>query len=525
MRARGVIVGAVVAYGLLALVDAAGAATRQEAEPADVAGLEQAFQVADIPSDYVVVIDTSQSMSDGPDPLYPKVEAAYASLVDAIPDGDRLTLITFDSTVTTRPLTLDSSNRATASELPSANGDATDIGAALSSAVEALDQPDAADIQTVIFLTDGLPNPRPGSPFDPVGSEAWQRAHDRAARIEDRRSVRVRALGLTDEGKQGADLAAEVFGSPETVQVSGDDLQSYLTAEVRNARRRALERAIRREIRNGSVAVDVTTDDQLGNDVKATVELTSRLEHLGVDLDLDAVTARDFEGDPVRSSIVGGSRTIHLSPGGSETFEVLVKPSVERAPLFSLPPPGREEIDISLDFSESANATPTEVLQEDLGVDTAVTVEDADPFTVGRDTGKTWLRFLLELTVLAIALVILVRLWWLYVRRPDLFGTLVLATGSTGVDGPSVDLKGKKAVVEASDFGRTGATRIKLYTRRGRRKQIFADRVGVDGSFQRQVRKNRWEEFRAGEQLGATVYRMDGDGGTRFRWRRGEEET
>lgn len=523
MRSRGgVIVAMAMAFVAALLAPAAVHAQETTAEPTDIPGLEAAFGIADIRSDYVVVIDTSGSMEQGDDPLYPKVRDAYSGLVDAIPDGDRLTLVTFDATPAVRPnITVGPETREEARQLPPADGQYTDIGAALNSAVEALDQPDAASIQTVIFITDGVPQPPPGSPFDPVGSDAWVVAREHASALEARRTIDVRALGLTDAGKQGADLAAQVFATPEIVYVPSDQLRDYLTTEVRNTQRRLLETEVQNEIDNSSIDVKVTPEGNLGDQVKVRVELTSRVEHLGVDVNLEAVSAKDFKGQPVRSSIVDGSRTLHLSPGGSASFEVLLKPEVERPPVFSLPPPGREEIDVTLDFTQSANATPTAVLRDDLGVDTNVRVGTPDPFTVGRDTGKTWARFALELLVLAIVLLIAYAFWRKFIRKPNLHGVLRLSGGFEG--GPEVRLKGKKMVIDASAFARAGRTKVKLYTRRGK-KAVFIDRIGAEGSFEVQ-RKHQWKPVEAGSAMGIATYRIDGDGGTKFRHFSGEDES
>ena len=491
-------------------------------EPSTIPELEQAFQVKDIHSDFVVLIDTSGSMGQGADPLYPKVQAAFGSLVDVLPAGDRLSVVTFDSVPRVSfDGAIDDSNRAQAKQLPSRLGSSTDIGAALNSAVERLDQPDAAQIQTVIVITDGRHEPPKGSAFAQVGSPAWAAARTRASGLEERRTVLVRALGLTDAGKEGAELASQVFAKTEVAQLPGSQLVDYLTSEVAKARLKVLGAAIQGEVDNSVVNVRLKTDGALADQVKVSATLTSGLAHLGVDVDLERVLAKDFKGNPIRSSIVGGSRTIHLPPGGTSSFEILVKPTVRTGGLIEWPPPRREEVDVQLDFEQSAHATPQELLEQQFGVATAVKVATADPFTVGRSVGMTWAQLLRRVAVLLLVVAVVIYVYWRWIRRPGLVGELVLDGAAADVQ-PAVRLHGKSMRVEGADFGRPGGTTVRFFTRRGKRRRVFAERVGIDGAFDRKAR-NKWSPFEAGSEVGVGVYRLDGEGGIRFRWRYGEE--
>lgn len=516
---RGTLLAAV---GLLLL--AAPAYAQSAGEPSTISELDAAFDVGNVHSDFVVVIDTSSSMTDGPDPLYPRVRQAYAGLVDAIPDGDWLSLITFDTVPTVSvdgPLT--SANREAAKTLPDAIGQATDIGAALNAAVERLDRPGSAQIQTVIFVTDGRHEPPNDSAFAQVGSPAWAAAQSRANGLEQRRTILVRALGLTDKGNEGAELASKIFSKTEVVQLSGQQLSDYLTAEVGKARRRVLSKLIQDEVDDNGIDAKVTPTGKLADQVKATVELRSRLAHLGADVNLKRVVARDGRGKEIRSSIIDGSRTIHLAPEGTARFQILLKPSVEEAPLFSWPPPKREEVDVQLDFEQSAHITPTRLLEQELGVKTEVTVKKADVFTVGRTVGKTWARLFTELAVLLVGLILASWIWWRWIRRPGLAGELILVGAAADVF-PPLHLRGKKMKVESSDLGQPGSTVLWLYTKRGKRNLVFVERLGIDGAIERKSSR-KWVAVESGSALGLIEYRLDGDGGSRFRWRLAGEQT
>lgn len=518
--ARGMVTAFVLVAPFLAQITPSGAGS---GEPSTIPGLEQAFQVQDIHSDFVVVIDTSGSMGQGADPLYPKVQAAFASLVDALPAGDRLSVVTFDSVPTVSfDGPIDDSNRAQAKRLPSRLGNATDIGAALNTAVDRLDRPDAAQIQTVIFITDGRHEPPNGSAFAQVGGPAWEAARAKASGLESRRTVLVRALGLTDAGKEGAELAGQVFSRTEVAQLSGAQLVDYLTSEVAKARLRVLTAAIQAEIDSSVVDVRLKTDGRLADQVKVSATLTSGLPHLGVDVDLERVRATDFKGEPIRSSIVGGSRMIHLAPGGTATFEILVKPNVKKGGLVDWPPPSREEVDVQLGFDQSAHATPRDLLEQQLGVNTVAKVANADPFTVGRTVGMTWAQLIRWAFGLLLVVAVAAYVYWRWIRRPRLVGELVLDGAAADLQA-AVRLKGKSMRVEGLDFGRPGTTTVRFFTRRGKRRRVFAERVGIEGAFDRKAGSNKWSPFEAGSEVGFSLYRLDDEGGVRFRWRYGEE--
>lgn len=504
-----------------AVVLAQASPANAAAEPRSVAELEAAFGVGQQKSDFVVVIDTSGSMDDPPDNLYPKVRDALATLVKAIPAGNRLSLITFDSFATLAfdgPIT--DANRAGAMKLPDRLGAATDIGRALNSAVERLDRADAAAIQTVIFVTDGAHEARADSEYRTPGSAAWNALRSRAAGVESRKSIAVRALALSDAGKSGAELVDSVFSNVEIARLSGAQLGEYLTGQVRKAQLRVLARAVEQELERG-VQATVSDVGRLGSRVKVKVRLQSSLPHLGVDVDLKSVTAKDSAGRRVRSFLDDDTTRVHIAPGAAVDVEVLLRPNVGATSFFDRPPPRPEEIDVQLSLGNAVVAAPAVVLREDLGVDPAVKVQNPQTFTVARTVGRSWAQFGILVLALLIALVLAIWVWYRFLARPRLPGELILQ-GAPGAQ--PLKLRGKKTVIDAKSFGRADrGSKVRLYTRRGRRGVVFAERLGEKGSFDKQVGP-RWKPHKARTPLSLVVYRLDGEGGTRFRWRlKGED--
>ena len=136
--------------------------------PASIDELFALFGVDAVPADFVVVVDTSGSMSQGENPPYPAVLGAYQSLVDSIPDGDNLSVLTFDSSPNLAfqgEISSESREQAKAALPAEARGQATDIGSAIDATLRRLERADASDVQLVLFLTDGQHQPAAGSAY------------------------------------------------------------------------------------------------------------------------------------------------------------------------------------------------------------------------------------------------------------------------------------------------------------------------------------------------------------------------
>ncbi|MFZ4434813.1 MAG: hypothetical protein ACOYOQ_16605, partial [Microthrixaceae bacterium] len=339
------------------------------------------------------------------------------------------------------------------------------------------------------------------------GNEAWNAARDRANQLSTNRNIAVRALGLGSEGKAGADLVSQVFPKTEVVQLSGDQLGQYLAQEAGNAKRRVLADAVRNEIAAGSVSAKVEAPEGLESEVPAKVTLTNGLPHLGVDVDLKLVTAVDNNGKPVRVSIVDGSRIIHLAPAGTATFEALVKPDVEPGPLFQLPPPEREELDITLKLDGTAVALPTEIIRKDLGVDPAVKVTAPDQFTVGRDVGTTWLQFLIRIVLFFLAVALVVWFWLTQVRRRRLSGIFYVD------DDHQLPLRGKSMTVNPAALGMApGTPQLRLYTKMWGKDKVFHVVDGVAaGHVQRDLGDDEWGDVERGGRLSRLAFYRIGD--------------
>lgn len=511
---------------LAVAVSATGSSTAvvaESAEPATEADLATAFALNSLPASITVVIDTSASMSVEPGAPYPKVVEAYRGLVDAVPAGFQLNVVLFDTLATTvfaGPVTGSNRQDAAGKLPPEAQGAHTDIGRAVEAAIDLVDRADAPEAQMLIVITDGQHDAGGESPYLDLGSDAWNGLRTRGPQVETTRNLEVRALGIGGAGRQGAELVAGVFPGTQVLDIEVDQMQEYLTAQVDILRQNLLRGAVQREIDAGVVKATLTIDGRLRSEVSGSVTLSSNLPHLGVDVDLRNVTATLADGTPVRIDIVGGSRTVHVPPAGTATFDVLVKPMVSERPFYELPPVRREEVDITVQVAAAAAATPTSVLR-DLGCTTDVAITQPDEFTLGRSVGATMSTLLRDLALLLLALLLLYWVWWKFVRLPRLIGVLEPAADESGYQATeTVFLKGRRMTVSGKDFLADGGdSELLLYTKRRKHKQVYA-RV-IAGSFESyDPARYEWKPFESGQRLGIPTYRLNQERGPYFRWHR-----
>ncbi|MBS1838295.1 MAG: VWA domain-containing protein, partial [Actinobacteria bacterium] len=157
-------------------------------------------------------------MSQGPNPPYPAVLNAFQSLVDSIPEGDNLSVLTFDSSPNLAfqgEITSGTREQAKASLPPEAMGRATDIGSAIDATLRRLERADASDVQMVMFLTDGQHQPAAGSAYPGTNGPEWDALRARAQAVDAGHDTLVLGVGLGDQGAGGIELLRQVFGSPE----------------------------------------------------------------------------------------------------------------------------------------------------------------------------------------------------------------------------------------------------------------------------------------------------------------------
>lgn len=190
-------------------------------EMTDVA---DAIGVTPEPADYVLVLDTSGSMTK--DGAWSKAVAAVSGLAGSLGPGDRLSVVTFDEFTDLawegeHPIDV----AALTAALPSVpEGERTDIGAGLAAALDVLERPEAHGLSAVVLMTDGEITTEPDSPYKTMGSPAWNELAGRAAALGG--DTAAFALGLA----QVTDAAAmqRVFPGADLV-ADGVEIVDYLS--------------------------------------------------------------------------------------------------------------------------------------------------------------------------------------------------------------------------------------------------------------------------------------------------------
>lgn len=428
--------------------------------PHSVDELLRVYGITDEPADYVVVVDTSGSMMR-PQPIYPAVRAVYEVFTRAIGDADHLAVVTFDTSAVVRfNGRMDAANRgAAASALPAeAKGARTDIGAALDAALERLERPDGAPVQTLIFLTDGVID-APGSGYRTRGSEAWRQLGQRAERVDAAHSLAVYGAGLGG-GQTDIDAVRDVFPRAKIVSLPSDQLAAFFAEAVQRAKVERLRLPVTQELSRNPVQA-VVTAGVLSDTTELYLRFDSKLPHLGATVNLRGVTVSDAAGQRLRSTLVGGPRTVTIGPGRSSDATSI---RVEVPGLASDTRVG--QVPESRDFIVRVDATlevePANVLVKELGIDAAPHLVGPDPVRAERLHGIAYWMIGVGLALLALVLLFL---RWVYRR---FFAVPRLRGGVELPDGTIRQFRGKEEQVPNNriEFNGAGSSAV-FHTKRG----------------------------------------------------------
>ena len=210
------------ALAVLLQAPAAAAAPR----PATLTDVFAKLSISAQPTDYVVIVDTSASMVD--QGRYQLVKSALTRMAKALRSDDRVAVITFDTGPTVRrPLTIVGSKpEAIASSLPAtANGQGTDIGSALNSALNLMQGISLRTRVAVLLLTDGKIDTPATSPYATVNSSGWAGLHQRAAALQSSHDIAPLAIALTSN--TDAAVLTQVFSN--VIDVPATNLGTYLS--------------------------------------------------------------------------------------------------------------------------------------------------------------------------------------------------------------------------------------------------------------------------------------------------------
>lgn len=225
----------VASAGLLALTLISGAWAQQDANErmlqSDFPILSKRMAQQQQSADFVILIDKSRSMRT----LWPQVQSAVSSFVDAIPDNDYLSVIAFGdkgeylgTPTLVNPATRSTIKQSIAALEEPEDGN-TDLGKAFERCLNELNRPNGNKLKFVFFLTDFNHDPPSGSPYaqskDPH-HRVWQELVQRRQNELSGKVLEVFALLLPLGGQVGRDisLGEAIFPGIEKVPIRRETL-------------------------------------------------------------------------------------------------------------------------------------------------------------------------------------------------------------------------------------------------------------------------------------------------------------
>lgn len=445
----------------------------------------QLFGVADQPADFVVVVDVSSSMGKGPagETPWDVVERSYASLVGSLRPFDHLSVVAFargaalvfsgtlegdgaeqQAERALAPFPLGSGGSGRPSEISAG----TDIGAGLALGLDELDRVGAAEVQTLVLLTDGR-FAAPGSPYEGRGSEAWQDLAQQAAELESQgHRISAYAVGLSPVTDAG--LVVDVFPDAAVLSIPDEQLPDYFADLVLQARREQVRPLVEADIARPVVAT-LAADGDLAPTMDARVVITSNRQELDTQVEVRSITVTTAEGEAAGVSAELPARFV-LAPGQSVEIPVVLDvPGVESGPRLGV---SRQQSQLAVTVDATTVPTAVKTLDaNDLATvqQSTGTVVSGPSTTVAAARGIPW--WVLAATVAALVLLALlarflyVRLW----KLPPLVGVLEDRSGAV-----LATLAGTALVVPTAQapLGDTRDDRVAFTTKRRRRGLVWA---------------------------------------------------
>ena len=385
------------------------------------------------------------------------------------------------------------------SVLPSrAAGVATDIGAALDTAIDRLERADASDVQVLIFLTDGQHRPRPSSAYPSTSGPAWDTLEDRATVVEGAHDLQVLGAGLSSSGGTDINVLRNVFASPELNSLPASQLGGFFQDAVRRSRVARLVPLLDEELAN-TVRVQPVAEADLDDRMEVTIPLDSSFEKLPVDVEISGVTVSTEDGDDVDAELTGDA-TFRILPGEPAGVDVLIEPDIED-PGFTVPEE-LEELEFRIQLDASYRVEPNQVLRRLTASPSRGPVEGVQRLEAARTNGLSWLALLLRVGALLLLLWIFRAMYKRYLQLPKLVGVFERQDPGVSDEDRTIHLRGKRMSLGRQQVPEAGTAKVDLYTKRGKPNRLYAE-VDVppfyEGSRRREVAVTDWTEVKYGD--------------------------
>jgi hypothetical protein len=348
-----------------------------------------------VPADYVVLVDTSGSMAAGG--RYSNVRGVLSKFLAGLAPSDYVALYTFDNSPQRRYGGSAANRAAILNALPAGPtpGGKTDIGLGIEQALNELNRSKAADLATVVLLTDGKQDAPASSAYRATNSAAWQKLKTRAAALH---KTWLGAYALPLRAQTGASLLRAVIPGTVVLEPSGGSgLVGYLD-QSKQATRLAKARSLLAADVGKGVRVTWTRtrfDPAAGTaTLQADVaSLTGRVPITVSDLHVVASDGVTWSGPP--------PATLTLQPGQSRSFTFPVSWTPGFSPRLW---PHTATVSAPLSLSGRVASPWAGVLAPDIALDVPARISASGHVEVSRPAGS-WRATGIAAGVLALLLV------------------------------------------------------------------------------------------------------------------------
>jgi len=276
------------------------------------------LKVAPKPSDYVILVDTSGSMTQ--DGRYDKVKTALLAMLKALQPTDRVALVTFDSTAKVAfdgPASTGA--EAIVAKLPATpTGQLTDIGAGIDAGLKILEANNAKDLGAIALITDGKVD-APGSAYADPASPAWAALKTRADALSAKHQVAAYALSLINA--TDAALLHQPF--PDAVDIAADQFSARLSALQSELLKFQAGEALKPDLEKGVTAtfagIDWANLPSSGT-ASGTVKLTSTYQQIPA-----VVTGLTLAANGLQLTVDPLPAEVPLTPGANADVPITVR--------------------------------------------------------------------------------------------------------------------------------------------------------------------------------------------------------
>ncbi|WP_320064875.1 vWA domain-containing protein [Micromonospora sp. RTGN7] len=405
-----------------------------------------ALGVNRVAGDYVVLVDVSRSMREGG--RYERVKASLRSFLAALAPDDRIALVAFaDSARVVHDGPAGRFPDQVVGKLPrTADGQHTDIGAAIETSLRLLNRQGAPQIATVVLLTDGRHDPPTGSAYPFEQGYAWNQLAGAGRSL---RKASLNAYAVPLAGSTGAPLLARVYPGARILAPASIDRLGEQLEQPKSAARAAKARNVLGD--DVSHGIQVTWPAATGRIAAGRTRLEVRLRSTAtrIPLVVDHLAVRSDRPD-LRVTVPAGP--VELPVGGTATVPVTVE--WDAGPR-RVAPLSQVTASTTLTLSGDVGSPWADVLTGDLGLAFAPRLDGgATRVSLSAERGslRWWVTGGALLLVLALAGVG----WWVRRRRlaPPLAGTLWVR--APGGEERELPLAGRRAALTAGSAGLPG---------------------------------------------------------------------